>query len=159
MASATIVRDVTHLTRALRERAQQVEINRQQQADLIAELSAPLLPLAPGVLLLPLIGSLDNARSLHVREVVVNAVVQHRTRVLIVDLTGLRAVDGSSADRLLQLVGAIQLVGARVVLTGIRPAIAAAMIEYGFSPRPGLRIMSTLEAAVRITLANLRTRP
>ena len=159
MASATVVRDVTHLTRALRERAQQVEINRQQQADLIAELSAPLLPLAPGVLLLPLIGSLDSARSLHVRDVVLNAVVQYRTRILIVDLTGLRAVDGSPADRLLQLIGAIQLVGAQVVLTGIRPAIAAAMIEYGFSSRPGLRIMSTLEDAVRTTLASLRMRP
>ena len=53
---------------------------------------------------------------------------------------------------------AIQLVGSRVVLTGIRPTIAAAMSEYGFSPRPGLRIVSTLEAAVETTLANLRTR-
>lgn len=152
-ATATIVRDVTHLRRAEREREQQFEINQRQQAELIAELSAPLLPLAPGVLVLPLIGSLDEARSLHVREVVLEGVVTHRARVLIIDLTGLRAVDDASADRLLGLVAAVQLVGARVVLTGIRPAIAAALIEVGFTSRRGLSVLRTLEDAVRTTLA------
>lgn len=155
-ATATTVRDVTHLRRAEREREQQIEINQRQQAELIAELSAPLLPLAPGVLVLPLIGTLDDARSLHVREVVLEGVVTHRARVLIVDLTGLRAVDDASADRLLGLVAAIQLVGARVVLTGIRPAIAAALIEVGFTARRGLSVLRTLEDAVRSTLTGAR---
>jgi len=105
------------------------------------------------VLVLPLIGSLDEARSLHVREVVLEGVVTHRARVLIIDLTGLRAVDDASADRLLGLVAAVQLVGARVVLTGIRPAIAAALIEVGFTSRRGLSVLRTLEDAVRTTLA------
>lgn len=154
--TAIIVRDVSHLQRALQAREHQVEINQRHQADLIAELSAPLLPLAPGVLVLPLIGSLDEARSLHVREVVLDGVVTHRARVLIVDLTGLRAVDGASADRLLGLVAAVQLVGARVVLTGIRPAIAATLIEVGFTASRGLSVLPTLEDAVRFTLTLTR---
>lgn len=155
-ATATIVRDVTHLQRALREREHQLEINQRQQAELIAELSAPLLPLAPGVLVLPLIGSLDDTRASYVREVVLESVVTHRARVLIVDLTGLRAVDGPSADRILGLVAAVQLVGSRVVLTGIRPAIAAALIDVGFTSRPGLSVLRTLEDAVRTTLIATR---
>lgn len=158
-ATATIVRDVTHLRRALEEREHQREINQRQQAELIAELSAPLLPLAPGVLVLPLIGSLDDDRSAHVREVVLAGVVTHRARVLILDLTGLRAVDGPSADRILGLVAAVQLVGARVVLTGIRPTIAATLIDVGFTSRPGLSVLRTLEDAVRTTLTTTRAPP
>ncbi len=152
-ATATIVRDVTRLQRALRDREQQAEHNRRQQEELIAELSAPLLPLAPGVLVLPLIGSLDEARSVHVREVVLEGILRHRSRVLILDLTGLRAVDGTPADRLRGLVDAVRLVGARVILTGIRPAVAAALVEVGLAMGRGLTVLGTLEDAVRMTVA------
>ena len=151
---ATIVRDVTELQRARREREQQVEANHRQQAELIAELSAPLLPLLPGVLVLPLIGSLDDARSIHVREVVLDGIAQHHSRVLILDLTGLRAVDGSPADRLRGLIDAVQLIGARVVLTGIRPAVAAALVDVGFAPRRGVTVLATLADALQATLAS-----
>ena len=103
-----------------------------------------------------LVGSLDDTRASYVREVVLESVVTHRARVLIVDLTGLRAVDGPSADRILGLVAAVQLVGSRVVLTGIRPAIAAALIDVGFTSRPGLSVLRTLEDAVRTTLIATR---
>ena len=152
-ASATVVRDVTSLQRALREREQQVEHNRRQQAELIAELSAPLLPLLPGVLVLPLIGSLDDARSIHVREVVLEGIARHQSRVLILDLTGLRAVDGMPAERLRGLIEAVQLIGARVMLTGIRPAVAAALVDVGFSPRRGVTVLATLADALQATQA------
>lgn len=152
MATATVARDVTHLQRALREREEQVEINRKQQAELIAELSAPLLPLAPGVLVLPLIGSLDEVRSLHVREVALESIAAQKARVLIVDLTGLRAVDGIPADHLINLIMAVQLIGTRVIVTGIRPAVASALVDFGFSPGRGLAVVATLADAIRMTL-------
>jgi rsbT co-antagonist protein RsbR len=158
-AAALIVRDVTSLQQALREREQQVEHNRRQQAELIAELSAPLLPLLPGVLLLPLIGSLDDARAEHVREVVLDGIAQHQSRVLILDLTGLRAVDGTPADRLRGLIEAVQLIGARVVLTGIRPAVAAALVDVGFAPRRGVTVLATLADALQATLASAGRSP
>lgn len=155
-ATATVLRDVTAMRRAVREREEQASIVRRQQEELITELSAPLLPLARGVLLLPLIGSLDEARSHHVREAVLDAIVANQARVLIVDLTGLRAAEAASAGRLLHLVGAVRLIGARVVLTGIRPEVAATLVESGFTPRPGLMVLGTLQDAVRATLAAVR---
>lgn len=152
-AEATFVRDVTALLAASREREAQAAVILRQQEALIAELSAPLLPVAPGVLVMPLIGTLDEARSLHLREVALEAVVRERAHALIVDLTGLRAVDGAPADRLQQLVSAVRLVGARVILTGVRAEVAATLSAAGFAPPNELRIFGTLQAAVQQALA------
>jgi rsbT co-antagonist protein RsbR len=153
MATATIVRDVTTLQRAIREREAQAEQHRRQQAAQIVELSAPILPLAPGVLVMPLIGALDEGRSAHVTEAVLEAIVRHQARALIVDLTGLRAVDVDAADRIARLVGAVGMLGARVVVTGIRPAVAAVLVELGFEAQRGVVVLATLADAVAATLA------
>jgi PAS domain S-box-containing protein len=157
-ARATLVRDVTRLRTAIREREQQDKVIRQQQAELIAEMSAQVLPLAPGVLMLPLIGTLDEARSLHVRESALDAIVRHQTRVIILDLTGLRAVDATPAGHIIQLVEAVTLIGARTVLTGIQPATAAALVEHGMQLDGSLMVLGTLQDAIQVTLAMARKR-
>lgn len=154
-AAATQVRDVTRLRNAIRERERQDEIIRQQQAELIAEMSAQLLPLAPGVLMLPLVGSLDESRSLHVREAVLDAIARHQARIIILDLTGLRAVDTTPAGRIIQLVEAVKLIGARTVLTGIQPAAAAALADHGLQVDDSLMVLGTLKEAVSATLATV----
>lgn len=157
-ATATQVRDVTRLRTAIRERERQDEIIRQQQAELIAEMSAQMLPLARGVLMLPLVGSLDESRSLHVREAVLDAIHRHQARVIILDLTGLRAVDTTPAGRIIELVEAVKLIGARTVLTGIQPATAAALADHGLQPDDSLLVLGTLQDAVQVTLAMVQRR-
>ncbi|WAS96345.1 PAS domain S-box protein [Nannocystis punicea] len=157
-AAATQVRDVTRLHTAIRERERQDEIIRRQQAELIAEMSAQVLPLAHGVLMLPVVGSLDEARSLHVREALLDAIVHHQARIIILDLTSLRIVDTTPAGRIIQLIEAIRLIGARTVLTGIQPATASALIEYGLQPGDSLMVLGTLQDAVQLTLAMARKR-
>jgi rsbT co-antagonist protein RsbR len=157
-AAATQVRDVTRLHTAIRERERQDEVIRRQQAELIAEMSAQLLPLAPGVLMLPLVGSLDESRSLHVREAVLDGIVRHQARVIILDLTGLRAVDTIPAYRIIQLIEAVKMIGARTVLTGIQPAAAVALTEHGMQLDDSLIVLGTLQDAVQVTLAMARKR-
>ncbi|MCY0987533.1 PAS domain-containing protein [Nannocystis sp. ILAH1] len=157
-AAATQVRDVTRLHTAIRERERQDEVIRQQQAELIAEMSAQVLPLAHGVLMLPLIGTLDEARSLHVREAVLDGIVRHQARVIILDLTGLRAVDTTPAYRIIQLIEAVKMIGARTVLTGIQPAAAVAFTEHGMQLDDSLIVLGTLQDAVQVTLAMARKR-
>lgn len=159
-ATATQVRDVTRLHTAIRERERQDEIIRQQQAELIAEMSTQVLPLAHGVLMLPLIGTLDEWRSLHVRESLLEAIHRHKARVIILDLTGLRAVDTGPASRIIQLVEAIKLLGARTVLTGIQPGTAAGLADNGLViDDDSLIVLGTLQDAVQLTLAMVRRRP
>jgi anti-anti-sigma factor len=157
-AAATQVRDVTRLRTAIRERERQDKIIRQQQAELIAEMSAQVLPLARGVLMLPLVGSLDESRSLHVREAVLDAIHRHQARIIILDLTGLRAVDTTPAGHIIQLVEAVKLIGARTVLTGIQPATAAALADHDLQFDETLMVASTLQEAVQATLASARRR-
>jgi rsbT co-antagonist protein RsbR len=157
-AAATQVRDVTRLHTAIRERERQDEVIRRQQAELIAEMSAQVLPLAHGVLMLPLIGTLDEARSLHVREAVLDGIVRHQARVIILDLTGLRAVDTTPAYRIIQLIEAVKMIGARTVLTGIQPAAAVALTEHGLQLDDSLIVLGTLQDAVQVTLAMARKR-
>lgn len=157
-AAATQVRDVTRLHTAIRERERQDEVIRRQQAELIAEMSAQVLPLAHGVLMLPLIGTLDEARSLHVREAVLDGIVRHQARVIILDLTGLRAVDTTPAYRIIQLIEAVKMIGARTVLTGIQPAAAVALTEHGMQLDDSLIVLGTLQDAVQVTLAMARKR-
>ncbi|WP_434418302.1 PAS domain-containing protein [Nannocystis pusilla] len=157
-AKATQVRNVTRLHTAIRERERQDEVIRRQQAELIAEMSAQVLPLAHGVLMLPLIGTLDEARSLHVREAVLDGIVRHQARVIILDLTGLRAVDTTPAYRIVQLIEAVKMIGARTVLTGIQPAAAVALTEHGLQLDDSLLVLGTLQDAVQVTLAMARKR-
>lgn len=157
-AAATQVRDVTRLHTAIRERERQDEIIRRQQAELIAEMSAQVLPLAPGVLMLPLIGTLDEARSLHVREAVLDGIIRHQARVIILDLTGLRAPDTTPGSRIIQLIEAVKMIGGRTVLTGIQPAAAVALSEHGLQLDGSIMVLGTLQDAIQVTLAMARKR-
>ena len=114
-----------------------VEIERENQeihrelairAGRILELSAPILPLGAGVLLLPLIGAMDPARSEHAFSSLLAAVQRSRARRVIIDLTGVGEVDRESVLALVRATEAVRLLGARSLLTGLRPAVAMALL-------------------------------
>jgi rsbT co-antagonist protein RsbR len=120
----------------LREKISLIE---RQRAD-ISALSTPIVQIWRGVLMLPVIGVLDSARATRILEELLARIVVTSSRYAIVDLTGVENVDASTADHLLRIVRSVELLGARAVVTGIRPAVAQTMISLG----TGLSTMVTL---------------
>ena len=97
-----------------------------QQAEL-REISTPITEIWDGVLTLPIIGTLDSSRTMVVMEKLLGRIEQDRARVVLMDVTGVMAIDSQVSHHLVQMIRAIGLMGARPVLTGIRPEIARAL--------------------------------
>jgi len=96
---------------------------------LTAELSTPLMRAGNGVLMLPLIGELDEDRSAIIVPRVLDEIKNERARVVILDVTGVGSVDARTAQFLTRLVRASGLLGAQTILAGVRPAVAKALIS------------------------------
>ena len=126
-----IISDITPLKRAEEERAalQQQMIESQRQA--LIELSTPLIPVARGVLVMPLIGAIDHVRAQLIMETLLAGVVQQRARAVILDITGVRTIDAHVADALLSMARAVRLLGAKAVLTGISSEVAQTLVRLG----------------------------
>jgi rsbT co-antagonist protein RsbR len=128
---ASIVRDLTSQQRAEQERiALQDQVIAAQQAAL-RELSTPLIPLADHVVAMPLIGSIDSARAQQIIEELLTGVVANRATTAIIDITGVPIVDTQVAGALLRAAQAVELLGSRVVITGIRPEVAQTLVGIG----------------------------
>jgi rsbT co-antagonist protein RsbR len=104
-------------------------IARQQEEML--ELSTPVVKLWDGVLALPLIGTLDSARTQVVMESLLSAIVETNSQVAIIDITGVPTVDTLVAQHLIKTITAARLMGADCFLSGIRPAIAQTIVHLG----------------------------
>lgn len=104
-------------------------ITRQQQ-DML-ELSTPVVKLWDGILALPIIGTLDSARTQIVMESLLGAVVQTNSRVAIIDITGVPTVDTLVAQHLLKTITAARLMGAECIISGVRPQIAQTIVHLG----------------------------
>jgi rsbT co-antagonist protein RsbR len=104
-------------------------INRQQR-DLL-ELSTPVVELWEGILALPLIGTLDSARTQVVMESLLQKIVESESSIAIIDITGVPTVDSMVAQHLLKTVAAARLMGADCIISGIRPQIAQTMVHLG----------------------------
>lgn len=110
-------------------KAREEVIVRQQQEML--ELSTPVVKLWDGVLALPLIGTLDSARTQVVMESLLQKVVETGSEVAIIDITGVPTVDTLVAQHLLKTVTAARLMGADCIISGIRPQIAQTIVHLG----------------------------
>lgn len=133
------------------ERDQALELQ-QRLIDTINELSAPLLPLANGVLALPIIGAVDGRRADSMMSSALQYVRERRTRALLLDITGVSLMETVAAAGLLQLARAVRLLGCRVVLVGVRPEIAQSLIGLGVDLRE-LTPRATLAEGLRTALA------
>jgi rsbT co-antagonist protein RsbR len=95
-----------------------------QQHQEIVSLSAPVLPLAEGILVLPIVGSLNEERSALVIETLLDRIIKHSAEVVIIDVTGMHTMDESATTQLLRAAHAARLLGAKILLVGIRAEIA-----------------------------------
>ncbi len=106
-------------------------IHRQQEEML--ELSTPVVTLWDGIVALPLIGTLDSARTQVVMESLLQAIVHTNSRFAIIDITGVPTVDTLVAQHLLKTITAARLMGAECILSGIRPQIAQTIVHLGIN--------------------------
>ncbi len=100
-----------------------------EQERTIRELSTPILELWDGLLVLPVVGSIDAKRGQEMTQTLLDVVAEKRCRTVIVDLTGIETMDGSTADQFIKLVRALRLLGANSVISGISLEVAATISE------------------------------
>ncbi|GAA2228908.1 STAS domain-containing protein [Streptomyces nogalater] len=112
---------------ALDANAELIERQRQQ----LLEVATPVIKLWEGTVAVPLIGTLDSARSQVVMESLLEAIVEQRARYAILDITGVPTVDSLVAQHLMKTVAAARLMGAECIVSGIRPAIAQTIVQLG----------------------------
>jgi rsbT co-antagonist protein RsbR len=108
------------------------DLIRRAQEDML-ELSTPVVKLWDGILALPLIGTLDSARTQVVMETLLEAIVSTNSKVAIIDITGVPTVDTVVAQHLLKTVTAARLMGADCIISGIRPQIAQTIVHLGIN--------------------------
>jgi len=104
-------------------------ISRQQQE--LLELSTPVVKLWEGILALPIIGTLDSARTQVVMESLLQTVVATNSKFAIIDITGVPTVDTLVAQHLLKTITAARLMGAECIISGVRPQIAQTIVHLG----------------------------
>lgn len=108
------------------------QVIRRQQEEML-ELSTPVVKLWDGILALPLIGTLDSARTQVVMESLLESIVQTNSKVAIIDITGVPTVDTVVAQHLLKTVTAARLMGADCIISGVRPQIAQTIVHLGIN--------------------------
>jgi DNA-binding LacI/PurR family transcriptional regulator/anti-anti-sigma regulatory factor len=113
----------------------------------IRELGCPIIPLLPSVLLVPLIGAIDSQRAEQIISAVLTAIGEQQAQTVLLDVTGVPIVDTQVANSLVQTARAATLLGARVVMVGIRPEIAQSIVGLGIDLQQ-LKIYSTLASAI-----------
>lgn len=136
---------------ALLQRSVQDETIRVQAA-ILEELSTPLLPISDHVVVMPLIGAVDSRRAEQVVSSLLHGVQSHQARIAILDITGVLVVDTSVAQALIQAADAVRLLGAEVVLTGIRPEVAQTLVGLGVQAL-GMETRSSLQSGIAYALA------
>src|SRR6478752_293336 len=129
---------------ALRDKLELIE----RQSATIRALATPIIKVWDEVLCLPVIGTVDSARTADMMEALLQTVVREQARYAVVDLTGVEVVDTATADHVIQLFKAAGVLGVEGILCGIRPAVAQTVVALGVD-LTSVRTMRTLQDALR----------
>ncbi|SUJ31512.1 Stressosome protein rsbRA [Sphingobacterium multivorum] len=130
-----------------------------RQTDEISEISTPVIKVWDGILALPIIGTLDSARTQTVLENLLEKIVETESSIAILDISGVPAVDSLVAQHLLKAVSATRLMGADCIISGIRPEIAQTIVHLGIDLSQIVTkatLASALKHALRITNIELK---
>ena len=130
--------------------ASREEIIGRQQTELL-ELSTPVVKLWDGILALPMIGTLDSARTQIVMESLLQKIVDTESQIAIIDITGVPTVDTLVAQHLLKTVTALRLMGADCIISGVRPQIAQTIVHLGVDLQ-GVTTKANLADALALAL-------
>lgn len=139
---------------ARRQAAEQESMLRAQDA-ILRELSTPLIPLSAGTVIMPLVGAIDTTRAFQILETLLQGIGEHQADIAILDITGVPLIDTQVAATLIRSAQAVKLLGAQIVLTGIRPEVAQTLVGLGVDLKT-LVTRGTLQAGIDYALSNQR---
>ena len=139
------------VTRDLSERRAAEEKIRKQSQEIFEMAAVPVVQVWEGILLVPLIGTLDSQRTQHLMERLLQRVTETGSLVSLLDITGVPTIDSQTAQHLIETVSAVRLLGADVVLTGVRPTIAQTLVHLGID-LSNVITRSSLTAGLRVAL-------
>jgi len=120
----------------------------ERQKDAIQNLSVPIIEVWAGVLCVPVVGVLDSQRAAELTSTLLLSVVEKRSRHVIVDVTGIEAMDTSSADHFLRIARSVTLLGAQCLLSGMHPNVARTIVHMGVELH-GLESHRTMREALK----------
>ena len=126
-----------------------------RQTDEITEISTPVIRVWDGILALPIIGTLDSARTQVVMESLLTEIVESGSSVAILDISGVPTVDSLVAQHLLKTVSATRLMGAECIISGIRPEIAQTIVHLGID-LSGIVTKASLASALVFAFEKMR---
>jgi rsbT co-antagonist protein RsbR len=147
------IQEANDAKRELQHKLRTIELQHRR----IAELSAPIINVWDGVIMLPLIGDIDAERAATITEKLLGRIADSPTRWVILDLTGAALTDATIGEHLMRLTAAVRLVGACCVLTGLHPRLASTLVSLGIT-FDGLTFLQDLKEGLRYCLDGSRTR-
>ncbi|WP_437290531.1 AAA family ATPase [Sorangium sp. So ce406] len=146
-AKARLEEELAERARVERARAELQDDLIRIQRDRLAEMACPLIPITDRIMAMPLIGSIDTERANQALETALRGVSDTGAQVVILDITGVSVVDSAVAATLLRTAAALRLLGAEVVITGVRPQVSRALVSLDID-LGGLVIHSTLQRGI-----------
>jgi len=139
------------VTRDLSERRRNEEKIRKQSQEIFEMATVPVVQVWAGVVLVPLIGTLDSQRTQHLMERLLQRISETNSPVALLDITGVPTVYTQTAQHLIETISAVRLLGADVILTGVRPTIAQTLVHLGID-LSNVITRSSLSAGLRMGL-------
>jgi len=148
------------VTRDLTARREAEEKIRKQAHEILEMAAVPVVQVWDGILLVPLIGTLNSQRTQQLMDRLLNKVMETASPVALLDITGVPAIDTQTAQHLIETIAAVRLLGSEVVLTGVRPSIAQTLVHLGID-LSNVSTRSSLSAGLRTAfeLHELRVTP
>lgn len=144
------------ITRDLSERREAEEKIRRQSQEILEMAAVPVVQVWDGIVLVPLIGTLDSQRTQQLMERVLNRVTETGSPFAIIDITGVPGIDTQTAQHLIETIAAVRLLGSEVILTGVRPLIAQTLVHLGID-LTSVVTRASLSAGLRLALGRLNT--
>jgi anti-anti-sigma regulatory factor len=115
------------------------------------EMSTPVTPIWEGILLLPLVGIIDTTRTAEIMNKTLTKIAESRSKVFVLDISGVASVDTGVANQLIKITKATRLMGCESIISGVSPSIARTMVELGVSIGE-VRTTATLRDAFELAL-------
>ncbi|MDQ6953792.1 MAG: STAS domain-containing protein [Mariprofundaceae bacterium] len=125
-----------------------------EQSDTILSMATPITSIWNQILLLPIIGTIDSQRAQNMMETMLEKILELNSKVIIMDVLGVAAIDSSVAQHLIKISQATELMGCRCIITGISPQIAQAIVNLGLD-LGGIMSTATLKDGVEVALKYL----
>lgn len=125
-----------------------------EQSRTISEISTPVIKLWEGILILPVVGVIDSLRAQQMMEAMLQKIMETASRIIILDIQGVAAVDSAVANHVIKIAKATRLMGCQCIISGISPAVAQTLVQLGIDLGT-VATESTLQSALALAFTNL----